>query len=238
MIGLSITAIGQRPIKECIEIYYQLQQSLGLDYLELAIGSNCELNQIPEDIPLVIHNRCLFQNGKRLPFSLIQPETWADYRNSLRDRPVLALSLHPFKLHEAFQEQVLAQRQALEQYMEIPVLLEVMPSPAYWLSQDNLLDVPLLLDLSHINIWHKGDFKRVEETCKVLLPRAQAVHISHNDGRTDSHDLIPNGMWFDRLINSWAATKLVTYESLPQAWGKYERLDKRRHKHFATFYSK
>ncbi len=205
MIGLSITAIGQRPIKECIEIYYQLQQSLGLDYLELAIGSNCELNQIPEDIPLVIHNRCLFQNGKRLPFSLIQPETWADYRNSLRDRPVLALSLHPFKLHEAFQEQVLAQRQALEQYMEIPVLLEVMPSPAYWLSQDNLLDVPLLLDLSHINIWHKGDFKRVEETCKVLLPRAQAVHISHNDGRTDSHDLIPNGMWFDRLINSWAA---------------------------------
>jgi len=95
MIGLSITAIGQRPIKECIEIYYQLQQSLGLDYLELAIGSNCELNQIPKDIPLVIHNRCLYDNGKRLPFSLIQPATWASYKNQLCDRTVLALSVHP-----------------------------------------------------------------------------------------------------------------------------------------------
>jgi len=238
MIGLSITAIGQRPIKECIEIYYQLQQSLGLDYLELAIGSNCELNQIPKDIPLVIHNRCLYDNGKRLPFSLIHSETWENYKNQLCDRTVLALSVHSPKLHEAFQEQVLTQRQALERYMGIPVLLEVMPSPAYWLSQDNLLDVPLLLDLSHINIWHKGDFKQVEETCNVLLPKAQAIHVSHNDGRTDSHDLIPNGIWFEELINSWAATKLVTYESLPQTWGKYERLDKRKHKHFATFYNK
>jgi len=144
------------------------------------------------------------------------------------DRSVLALSVHPPKLHEAFQAQVLAQRQALEQYIGVPVLLEVMPSPAYWLSQDNLLDVPLLLDLSHINIWHKGDFKQVEEICNVLLPRAQAIHISHNDGRTDSHDLIPNEIWFDGLINSWAATKLVTYESLPQVWHKYERLDKQR----------
>jgi len=228
MIGLSITAIGQRPIKECIEIYYQLQQPLGLNYLELAIGSNCELSQIPEDIPLVVHNCCLDQNGRRLPFSLIQPDTWANYRSSLRDRQVLALTVHPPKLQEALGEQVLTQRQAIEQYMEVPVMLEVMPSPAYWLSQNNLLDVPLLLDLSHINIWHKANFKQVEKTCKTLLPRAQAIYISHNDGRTDSHDLIPNGIWFERLIDSWAVTKLVTYESLLQVWHKYERLDKHR----------
>ena len=238
MKGLSITAIGQRPIKECIEIYYQLQQPLGLDYLELAIGSNCELSQIPENIPLVIHNRCLYQHGKRLPFSLIQSETWADYRSSLSDRKVLALSIHPPKLHEAFGEQVKVRRQALEQYMGVLVMLEVMPSPAYWLSQDNLLDVPLLLDLSHINIWHKGNFKQMEETCKALLPKAQAIHISHNDGRTDSHDLIPNGIWFERLINSWATTRLVTYESLPQVWHKYERLDKSKRKYFAAVYNK
>lgn len=88
----------------------------------------------------------------------------------------------------------------------------------------------LLLEISHVNIWHWGNFKRVRETFKALLPRAQAIHISHNDGRTDFHEFIPNGIWFEELIDSWAVTKLVTYESLPQKWGDYERLDKQKHK--------
>lgn len=226
-LGLSITAIGQRPIEECVAIYYQLQQPLGLNYLELAIGSNCELSRIPADIPLVIHDRCLYENGKRLPFSLLKPETWTNYKALLRDRVVFALSVHPPKIDEALAGDIIACRQALEDYMQVPVVLEVMPSSNYWLSHNNLINVPLLLDLSHINIWHRGVPAQVTATFAALLPQACAIHISHNNGRNDSHDLIPPGIWFESLIDTWATTMLVTYESLPHTWGKYERLDKR-----------
>ena len=90
-----------------------------------------------------------------------------------------------------------------------------------------------MLDLSHINIWHRGDFKQVEETFNSLLSKSKGIHLSHNDGRNDSHDLIPNGIWFEKLIDRWATTKLVTYESLPHICGMYERLDKKNRKLFA-----
>ncbi len=231
MKGLSVTAIGQRPIEECVDIFYQLQQLLNLDYLELAIASNCDLNQIPASIPVVIHDRCLYEKGRRLPFSLMQPETWARYKILLGDHQVLALSVHPPKLNEASIEQVVTQRQALEEFIGVPVLVEVMPSPNYWLSQHELINLPLLLDISHINIWHQGNQNEVKSTFQALLPEAQAIHLSHNDGYNDSHSLIPDNIWFQDAVDSWATTKLVTYESLPQKWHEYERLDKRRPKH-------
>jgi len=166
-------------------------------------------------------------DGKRLPFLLLKPGTWTNYKRLLRDRVVFALSVHPPKIDEALAGDIIGCRQALEDYMQVPVVLEVMPSSNYWLSHNSLIDVPLLLDISHINIWHRGVPAQVAATFAALLPQASAIHVSHNNGRNDSRDLIPSGIWFENLIDTWAATMLITYESLPQAWGNYERLDKR-----------
>lgn len=118
--------------------------------------------------------------------------------------------------------------QELERYLQIPVLIEVMPSPSYWYSDGFVGAGPLLLDISHINIWCEGDSEKVRAHFDDLLPRAKGVHLSHNNGRMDSHDLIPDGIWFEDLVTSWAESHFVTYESLPSRWAEYERRDKRR----------
>lgn len=227
MKGLSITAIGQRPIQECISIYRQLEEPLGLQYLELAVGANCELTKIPKDIPLVIHNRCLYQDGMWLPFSLLNSSTWDAYKTLLNGRNVLALSIHPPKLVDSTAGEIIINRALLSETLGLPVMLEVMPSPAYWLSQQTLLDEPLLLDISHINIWCQGNYQQVATICASLLHRVKGIHLSHNNGRKDSHDLIPNDIWFEPLINTWSKDLLVTYESLPKEFAKYQRLDKK-----------
>jgi sugar phosphate isomerase/epimerase len=120
-------------------------------------------------------------------------------------------------------------RNALESLLGIPVCLEVMPSPHYWLSADDfctqsdaLSDIPLLLDISHINLWAMGREAEVRRWFERLLPRSIAIHLSHNNGRSDSHDLIPAGIWFAESVARWHAEGLfVTYESLPEAFGKY-----------------
>lgn len=229
MIGLSTTAIGMRPIEEAISIYRQLQEPLQLEYLELAIGTENDLSKIPQDIPLVIHDRALYHNGKRLHFSLLETSTWKAYRELLKDRELLAISIHPPKLRESDVETVGFRRVAMELYFGCPVMLEVMPSPEYHNSRDSRVpNAPLLLDVSHINIWHQGDADQVERTVNELIPRAKGIHLSHNNGRADSHDLIPEGIWFESKVGDWAQTHFVTYESLPAAWGQFERLDKRR----------
>jgi hypothetical protein len=82
---------------------------------------------------------------------------------------------------------------------------------------DSLVDFPLLLDVSHILIWHQGNHRATEDTCKELLRSHQIVeiHLSHNQGIADTHDLIPVDIWFDRYIADWQARYFVTYESLP-----------------------
>ncbi len=60
MKGLSITAIGMRNITDCFNIFHTLKQPLKLDFLELAIGSNCDINFDYQDIPLVLHDSCLY----------------------------------------------------------------------------------------------------------------------------------------------------------------------------------
>jgi hypothetical protein len=90
----------------------------------------------------------------------------------------------------------------------------------------------VLLDISHVHIWNRGNHAETERTCLELLSTTdvRGMHLSHNDGRRDNHELIPLGMWFDSMITSWAVDKVVTYESLPQAFGKFERLDNRRNR--------
>jgi hypothetical protein len=55
-----------------------------------------------------------------------------------------------------------------------------------------------------------------------------AIHLSHNDGQADRHDLIPDEIWFADRLPAWREKYLVTYESLPIGQAQFERLDKRR----------
>jgi sugar phosphate isomerase/epimerase len=238
MIGLSMTAIGQRPLSECLEIYEALKGELSLDYLELAVGTRCNLSLIPTDIPLFLHDRCLYEGAHKLPFALAEPESWEGYRQRIASRDVRLLSVHPPLRSEMSLDGIRRNRDALESLLGIPVCLEVMPSPHYWLSAedfrdqpDALSDIPLLLDISHINLWAMGREAEVRGWVERLLPQAKAIHLSHNNGRSDSHDLIPAGIWFAESVAQWYADGLsVTYESLPVRFAQYERMDKQRRK--------
>lgn len=160
MIDLSVTAIGQRTLAECLAIYEELKPSLSLEFLELAIGTRCDLSLIPAHIPLIVHHRCLYEGSHKLPFSLAAKETWKGYQERVTSRDVRLLSIHPPLRDEIDLDDLKRNRKRLESLLGIPVCLEVMPGEKHWLSvQDFLdqasafLDIPLLLDLSHINIW-------------------------------------------------------------------------------------
>ncbi len=74
--------------------------------------------------------------------------------------------------------------------LKVPVYLEVMPSAEYLCSSDlTLVDFPLLLDVSHVNIWHRGNSKATQETCLNLLNSFSvgAIHLSHNQGHSRSY---------------------------------------------------
>ena len=117
----------------------------------------------------------------------------------------------------------------MQRTFRIPVYLEVMPSFEYGCSSiTTLINFPLLLDVSHVNVWHQGDIMATQETCLSLLNSFEfrAIHLSHNAGKADTHDLIPNHIWFKDYINEWSQDYLVTYESLPVNYATYERLDK------------
>jgi hypothetical protein len=238
MIGLSMTAIGQRALPECLEIYEALKGPLSLDFLELAVGTRCDLSLIPTDIPLALHDRCLYEGAHKLPFSIAEPDSWEGYRQRLAGRDVRLLSVHPPLRSEMSLDGIRRNRDALESQLGIPVCLEVMPAPHYWLSADDfctqpdaLSDIPLLLDISHINLWARGHEAEVRRWGEQILPQAIAIHLSHNNGRSDSHDLIPEGIWFAESVAQWHADGLsVTYESLPERFAQYERMDKQRQK--------
>ena len=116
--------------------------------------------------------------------------------------------------------------------VSISMDLEIMPSPNYWMSQSTMIrHVPILVDISHINLWAEGDLKKAEEIAYGLLNEyfGTEIHLSHNNGKRDSHDLIPSDIWFNPLIDLWDRLNYyVTYESLPIEFAEYERLDKRR----------
>ncbi len=229
MKGLSITAIGLRTIDECLQIYNKLELALDLNYLELAIGSKCSVDLDYDQLPLILHDSCLYDRYQRYKLDPLNPKTWYPYAEFIDSHLVLAVSLHPplkRTCHQKDLERAVLQMQTV---LQIPVFLEIMPSPEYWCSSlSTLLDVPLLLDVSHINIWHRGNLKATQESCLDLLESQSigAIHLSHNQGRADSHDLIPREIWFNSYLEEWNDKYFLTYESLPTDYKMYERLDK------------
>ena len=229
MKGLSITAIGMRSITDCLNIFHTLKQPLELDFLELAIGSNCDVNFDYQDITLVLHDSCLYDRHYRHKLDPLQPKTWKAYADFTDNHNILAVSLHPPLKKYCNQQELEKALIKMQNILGVPVYLEVMPSPKYWCSSiKTIVDFPLLLDVSHVNIWHRGNPIKTQETCWFLLNSFEfgAIHLSHNAGKADSHDLIPDNVWFQDYINQWSQKYLVSYESLPVNYSVYQRLDK------------
>jgi hypothetical protein len=110
----------------------------------------------------------------------------------------------------------------------VPVMVEVMPESQRWCSSlATLVDVPLLLDVSHVHIWSKGNARETQRLTEQILTEhdVAGLHLSHNDGRRDSHELIPEDIWYAEYVDDWLPGRLTTFESLPTSYGEYERLD-------------
>jgi hypothetical protein len=218
MLGLSISAIGIRPTEKCLEIFDLFTPSLQLEYLELAIGSNCRIDFDYSNIPLILHDSCLYEKNNRQLLKISKPETWSVYANFIQqNQRVMAVSIHAPRRWECNRSELEHSLLALQQVLQVPVAIEVMPTIDYWCSSlDSLVDFPLLLDVSHILIWQEGNDRATEATCRELLKSHKIIeiHLSHNQGVADTHDLIPEHIWFDRYIADWRDRYLVTYESL------------------------
>ncbi len=220
MLGLSISAIGMRPIAECLEIFKLFTPSLHLEYLELAIGSNCRIDYSYSNIPLILHDSCLYEKNHRQLLKLFKPETWSIYADFIQqNQHVVAVSIHAPRRWECSRSELERSLLDLQQVLQVPVAVEVMPTVDYWCSSLNsLVDFPLLLDVSHVLIWQQGNWQETEDICGDLLRSHQVIeiHLSHNQGIADTHDLIPVDVWFDRYIADWRTQYFVTYESLPR----------------------
>ncbi len=231
MFGLSLTAIGLRPLPECLVIFQQLQRPLNLEFLELAIGCPCPIDGDYLDVPIVLHDHCLYDRGMRCRLDPLRPKSWIPYQSFIQSHDVAAISLHPPLQRTIDRKPLETALHQMQKALGVPVYLEVMPSAEYWCSSvDTLLAVPLLLDVSHVLIWHQGDRQATEATCDRLLTHHEvgAIHLSHNDGTSDRHDLIPADLWFESQLADWSQNYLVTYESLPIAYHPFQRLDKQR----------
>jgi hypothetical protein len=233
MLGLSLTAIGLRPLPDCLAIFQQLQHPLNLEFLELAIGCPCPIDADYPQVPIVLHDHCLYDRGMRCRLDPLRPKSWIPYQNFIQSHSVAAISLHPPLQRTIDRDTLQTALHQMREALGVPVYLEVMPSAEYWCSSEStLLAFPLLLDVSHVLIWHQGDRSATASTCDRLLNTHEvgAIHLSHNDGTSDRHDLIPNDLWFESKLAAWSQDYLVTYESLPIAYHSFERLDKQRKK--------
>jgi hypothetical protein len=219
MLGLSISAIGIHPIAECVEIFEAFKPALQLEYLELAIGSNCRIDYLYPNIPLILHDSCLYDRNHRQILKLSRPETWSVYADFIQQHQnVIAVSIHAPRRWECSQRELERSLIDLQRILQVPVAVEVMPTRDYWCSSlDSLVDFPLLLDVSHVLIWQQGNWQETEDICQNLLRSHDVIeiHLSHNKGVADTHDLIPEWIWFDRYITDWRDRYFVTYESLP-----------------------
>jgi hypothetical protein len=230
VLGLSITAIGMRSLDQCLDIFQTLQNPLQLQYLELAIGSPCGVEVDYGDTPLILHDSCLYQERMRLRLSPLLPKTWQAYAAFIAEHDVKAVSIHPPLQRDCGRSHLETALAQMEKTLQVPVFVEVMPSAEYWCSSPaTVVDHPLLVDVSHVLIWHQGNSLQTQETCLSLLQNypVGAIHLSHNNGRADAHDLIPESVWFRDRIPQWSTQYFVTYESLPYSHAAYERLDKR-----------
>jgi hypothetical protein len=204
-----------------MNIFDSLKLPLQLEYLELAIGSNCRLDFTYPQVPLILHDSCLYDRQARQLLKLFEPKTWAVYADFIqRHQNVAAVSIHAPRRWECSGRELEAALKDLQQVVGVPVAVEIMPTCDYWCSSmDCIIDFPLLLDVSHVLIWQQGNFLATENTCDRLLKHHDIIeiHLSHNCGRTDTHQPIPDNIWFDRYLSDWRDAYLVTYESLPRA---------------------
>lgn len=230
MLGLSITAIGLRPIEQCFNIFEQLRNPLNLDFIELAVGSPCHGDCEFSKIPIVLHDSCLYNSEGRKRLNLLCPKTWRIYERFAAEHEAIALSIHPPLKRMCTQQDLEIAVKHLESALKIPVYVEIMPSSEYWCSSwDTLIDHSLLLDVSHVLIWYRGNQDLTQKSCSEILRSFDigAIHLSHNSGYSDDHDLIPEKIWFRDLVSIWRQQYLVTFESLPNQYSAYERLDKK-----------
>jgi hypothetical protein len=241
-VGLSCTAVGMRTLSDVLNIANELRVPLELSYLELAVGVTCHVDDTYDDWSLVLHDSCLSGGPTHRPlryrFDLLDPASWQPYRKFIARHQVLAMSAHAplrSRINAADFERMVAR---CSEWLEVPVMVEVMPEPQRWCSSlDSLANVPLLLDFSHVHIWSKGNGSETQRLTEQILNRSNVagLHLSHNDGRHDSHELIPENVWFANHLDGWLSGRLTTFESLPTVFKEYERLDHapnrwRRHK--------
>lgn len=198
-----------------------------LKFLELAIGGPCPID-LDYPFSLVLHDSCLYKNTRK-KLDILHPKSWRIYAEFFDNQNVLAVSLHPPLRRNCTKQELEKALSKLEATLSIPVYVEVMPSQEYWCSsRETLVDSPLL-DVSHVHIWCRGDRALTQQTCLSLLNSfpVGAIHLSHNQGLADTHDLIPSDVWFADFVKRWSLERFVTYE-MPTKYSSYERLDKRR----------
>ena len=237
MFGLSCTAVGLRPLPDVLDIATRLRDPLDLSFLELAIGVTCHVDDDYGPWPLVLHDSCLSEGQPdrplRLRFDLLTPATWGPYRAFISSHRVMAMSVHAPLRSRTDQRHLEAMVHRCSDHLGVPVIVEVMPEPQRWCSSlDTLPDIPLLVDISHVHIWSRGRAHEALRLTKSILDRhnVAGLHLSHNNGHRDSHDLIPEDVWFAENIDEWLADRLVTWESLPAPFAEFERLDVARHR--------
>lgn len=233
MIGLSTTAIGGRGFEACLGIYQELKPKLNLEFLELAIGTRATITKVPTNLPIIIHNDWVYSEDQtRLQAKLMDDRHWDAYKAIVNSHQVLAFSWHfPTRSSKLTLAQILRRRVELEQYLERPFSLELMPTANEfgnlqdWQSGD-LAEVPLCVDLSHLNIWAKGNSELALTYTEQLRPQAVSWHVSCNNGYQDQHEVIPEYSWVNQWLKQQSAADLITYEALPIKYAAHQRTDK------------
>jgi hypothetical protein len=235
MYTLSCTAIGLRPIDECTDIYLNLQHDLNVRGLELAVGCLVNIEEVfDENLSIYLHDKSLYKldKGIKRRLDFLNPDTHDDIAYFVSRNKVKAISYHGQPKDYMSLKEFDAAIKLLSFNIDRPVWVETMINSNYHYGDFNSIgEHDLLIDISHINLWAKGNHTVTEEMVLSLLniygSRVKQIHLSHNNGRSDSHELIPTDIWFKKYLESWSSKYVVTYESLPIEYAEYERLDKK-----------
>jgi hypothetical protein len=221
MYGLSCTAIGMRDVVESLTIYNKLTEPLRLSYLELAIGVPVDISTVFK-LPIAIHHNCLHKIVDNCAKRIDYRKDFDDLHQFIKNNNVLFMSLHPNK-DEDFEQYVLE----MSEVLNIPIYVETMyhHKDAYN-SLETIGSSKLLVDVSHINIWTNGNDVETERIVLYLLDNYDVgeIHLSHNNGYKDSHQLVPDDIWFYKHLPEWSDKYFVTWESLPKNFSQYKRL--------------
>ena len=162
MKGLSITAIGRRPIEECVSIYYELTDKLGVEYLQLAVGSKCNVEYLDGlNTPFTLHDSCLYEGDSRMFVSLLEDTNYDRYKESIDRHYISYMGIHPPLKKDCTEREVREGLQYMSKRLGVPVAVEIMPSSEYWMSENSMVPgVPIILDISHVNLWAEGNLSR------------------------------------------------------------------------------